>query len=293
MEAVMGPFPALVRPSLEVQELSREVWDQGITACRITYVAEPGDRVSAWLLRPAVEGRRPAMVCLHQTTRFGSLEPAGLEGNPHFAYARELARRGYVTLAPDYPGYNEGSGGGTRYFRMDLYEGGWASMTMKGIWNHSRALDVLVGDPAVDAARIGVIGHSLGGHNALFAAVFESRFRAVVSSCGFTAHRRYHNGDLRNWSHAGYMPRIWSVYHGDWTRVPYDFPEILAALGDRAVFVNAPLADAFDVEGVRECVQAAASRFAERKLEVVYPDCGHDFPDDARSAAYSFLDRNL
>ena len=45
----------------------------------------------------------PAMLCLHQTTKIGKEEPAGLGGNPNLHYALHLAQRGYVTLAPDYP----------------------------------------------------------------------------------------------------------------------------------------------------------------------------------------------
>ena len=39
---------------------------------------------------------------------------------------------------------------------------------MKAIWNNIRAIDVLEAMPEVDRDRIGAIGHSLGGHNALF-----------------------------------------------------------------------------------------------------------------------------
>ena len=31
----------------------------------------------------------------------------------------------------------------------------------------------------------GALGHSLGGHNAIFTAVFDPRLKVVVSSCGF------------------------------------------------------------------------------------------------------------
>jgi tripartite-type tricarboxylate transporter receptor subunit TctC len=47
------------------------------------------------------------MLCLHQTTRIGKGEPAGVGGKTDLQYARELAERGYVTLAPDYPTASE------------------------------------------------------------------------------------------------------------------------------------------------------------------------------------------
>ena len=49
-----------------------------------------------------ISGRVPGILCLHQTTRIGKEEPSGMGGNPILHHALELARRGYVTLAPDY-----------------------------------------------------------------------------------------------------------------------------------------------------------------------------------------------
>ena len=185
------------------------------------------------------------MLCLHQTTRIGKGEPAGLGGKPDLQYARELAERGYVTLAPDYPNFGD--------YHVDAYAMGYASTTMKGIWNHMRAVDLLRSLPEVDGKRIGVIGHSLGGHNSLFLAAFDTRIRAIVTSCGFNSFAKYMKGDLTGWSHKGYMPRIASEYGKDPARMPFDFPGVLAALAPRPVFINAPLNDAnFEVSGVRD-----------------------------------------
>ena len=83
-----------------------------------------------------------------------------------------------------------------------------------------RAVDLLCSLPEVDPARIGVIGHSLGGHNAIFVALFDDRLKAVVSSCGFNDFRHYYKGNIAGWSHKGYMPRLREVYHLDLDRVP-------------------------------------------------------------------------
>ena len=56
---------------------------------------------------------------------------------------------------------------------------------MKGIVNHIRAVDLLQQRDEVDPRRIGVIGHSLGGHNAMFVAAFDERLAVIVSSCGW------------------------------------------------------------------------------------------------------------
>jgi predicted dienelactone hydrolase len=154
-------------------------------------------------------------------------------------------------------------------------------------------VDLLASLPQVDARRMGVIGHSLGGHNSLFVAAFDGRLRVVVTSCGFTAFPKYMRGDLTGWCHKGYMPRIESVYAKRPERMPFDFPELLAALTPRSVFVNAPARDAnFDVDGVEDCVRHARAALGHH-LVVEHPDCEHDFPPEVRERAYRFLGRVL
>ncbi len=232
------------------------------------------------------------MLCLHQTTRIGKDEPAGLGGRPTLHYAHELASRGYVCLVPDYPSFGD--------YPYDFRTAGreYASGSMKAIWNNLRAVDLLETLPQVDPDRIGCIGHSLGGHNAIFTAVFDQRIGAVVSSCGFTAFHDYYEGKLAGWTSDRYMPRIREVYGNDPDRVPFDFHELVAALAPRPFFANAPLGDGnFEVSGVKKVMAAAAKvyklRGAEEKLKPVYPDAAHDFPDAVRQEAYAWLDRWL
>ncbi len=291
MQAVMGPLPRRRSEPLRIVVLEEERFPK-FTRRKITYVSEGDDRVPAYLFLPVgTKRRRPAMLCLHQTTRIGKGEPAGLGGKPDLQYARELAERGYVTLAPDYPNFGD--------YKVDADAMGYVSTTMKGVWNHMRAVDLLQSLPEVDAKRIGVIGHSLGGHNSLYLAAFDTRIRAIVTSCGFNSFSKYMKGDLTGWSHKGYMPRIASDFGKDPARMPFDFPGVLAALAPRPVFINAPLNDAnFEVSGVRDCVAAAMAAYqrvfhAGDKLVATYPDTGHEFPPAVRAAAYEFLDRWL
>jgi dienelactone hydrolase len=290
MEQVMGPLPPARRLPLDLQ-IHEEIRQGGYIRRKISFVSEAGDRVPAYLFLPHGTNRRwPAVLCLHQTTASGKAEPAGLAGNSNLHYALELAQKGYVTLAPDYPNFGE--------YRCDSSAMGYASTSMKGIVNHRRAVDLLASLPDVDAGRIGVIGHSLGGHNALFLAVFDPRLRAVVSSCGFNSFFKYRGGDLTGWSHAGYMPRIASAYGLDPKQMPFDFTEVLAALAPRPVFIHAPLQDDnFEVSGVKDCVAAATPVYAlfqaVNRMAAPYPAGAHDFPPEARSIVYAWLDQWL
>ncbi|HPO12294.1 MAG TPA: alpha/beta fold hydrolase [Candidatus Hydrogenedentes bacterium] len=291
MEEVMGPMPGPDRNVPLDMRVEEEIDTPKYVQRKITFAVEDWDRVPAYLLMPKErKGKTPAMVCLHPTSEHGKKVVVGLAGAVHRSYAKELAERGYITIAPDYPGFGEYISS-----RKALYEHGYVSCTMKGIWNHMRVVDLLQSLPEVDPARIGCIGHSLGGHNTLFLGVFDPRVKVLVSSCGFTAFHKYYAGDLTGWTHDGYMPRIASVYEKNPDRMPFDFPEIIAALAPRAVFVNAPLHDAnFDVSGVRECISSAQPVYklfgAEAKLAAQFPDAEHDFPDMVRNAAYVFID---
>lgn len=290
MQLVMGPMPRLARPPLDIAVHDEQRLPDFIRR-KISFHSEANDRVPAYLLIPITRRRAAAMLCLHQTTPIGKAEPAGLGGKADLHYAAELAGRGYVTLAPDYPRFGD--------YHIDPYAMGYASATMKGILNHMRAVDVLASLPEVDHGRIGAIGHSLGGHNTLFIAAFDRRIRAAVTSCGFTSFVKYKSGDLTGWSHRGYMPRIATHFDKSPARMPFDFSDILAALAPRPVFINAPLHDSnFEVSGVRDCVDLAMPVYeqvfhAGERLVAIYPDATHEFPSHVRQAAYQFLDHWL
>lgn len=293
MQLVMGPLPEPETSPLDLQIEATEELPR-VRRQKISFRTNGEDRVPAFLLTPRdlPPGLKvPGVVCLHQTTSIGKEEPAGLGGKPNLHYALELAERGFVTLAPDYPNFGD--------YKFDPYEHGFSSATMKAVFNHRRAIDLLQSLPEVNPDRIAVIGHSLGGHNSLFLAAFDLRIKAVVTSCGFTSFGKYKRGDLTGWSHKGYMPRIADVYGKDPARMPFDFTELLAYLAPRPVFINAPLGDDnFDVSGVRDCVASAQVVYREiyhagRNLQVTYPPGGHDFPPQAREAAYQFLARSL
>jgi dienelactone hydrolase len=291
MEQVMGPLPDASRKvPLDVQ-IAEETKTPHYVRKKLTFAPEKDDRVPAHLLIPLEQPRKlPAVLCLHQTTRIGKDEPAGLGGKPNLAYAHHLAERGYVSLALDYPNFGE--------YTFDAYQRGYQSGSMKAVWNNMRAIDLLQSLPEVDPERIGCIGHSLGGHNTLFTAVFDTRIKALVSNCGFTSFPKYYGGNLKGWSSATYMPRIEKVFDLKPEKMPFDFTDIVSALAPRAFLASAPLHDDnFEVSGVKDCIAAAQPVYellgAKEKLAANYPDCKHDFPPEARQVAYDWLDRWL
>lgn len=94
------------------------------------------------------------------------------------------------------------------------------------------------------------------------------------------------------------MPLIAEKYKCNPELLPFDFTEVLGVLAPRPVFINVPLHDHnFEVTGVDDCVSFAKKVYqlfnAEDKIQVVHPDCGHDFPPEIREEAYRFLDKYL
>jgi dienelactone hydrolase len=292
MQLVMGPLPGDDRKVPLDVRVSEEKKTERWVRKKLTFASEKGDRVPAYLFLPAgAKGKVPAVLCLHQTNgKLGKDEPAGLGGSPNKHYALELAERGYVTLALDYPNFGE--------YQFDPYKNGYQSATMKAVWNNMRAIDLLQSLPEVDGEKIGAVGHSLGGHNAMFTAAFDTRIKVVVSNCGFNAFPKYFGGNLKGWSHAGYMPRIASVYEAKPEKMPFDFPEVVAALAPRAFLASAPTGDDnFEVSGVKDCIAAARPVYellgVKDKLAANYPDGKHDFPPEVRKFAYEWLDKWL
>ncbi len=260
----------------------------------ISFASEPGDRTPAYLYLPKglkPGERRIGIVALHPTSALGKGIIDGAGEAPNRAYARELAERGHVVIAPDYPSFGDCK---DYNFAADRYESG----TMKGIWNHMRCVDLLLARPEVDPGKIAVIGHSLGGHNAIFLGLFDRRVKAVVSSCGWTPFHDYFGGDLKGWTSDRYLPAIRDRYRLDPDKVPFDFFELVAALAPAAFYSNSPLRDAnFDWRGIENAAPQARRIFelhgVPTKLRFAYPDAEHDFPQPEREESYRFLERWL
>ena len=109
LKLVMGPLPdPMPRSPLDLQ-VHEQLPGGAIVRRKISYQSEPGKRVPAYLFLPPLKpgAKAAAILCLHQTTKLGKGEPAGMGGNPNLHYALHLAERGFVTLAPDYPSFGE------------------------------------------------------------------------------------------------------------------------------------------------------------------------------------------
>ena len=94
------------------------------------------------------------------------------------------------------------------------------------------------------------------------------------------------------------MPLIASRYQNNPDKVPFDFPEIVAAFAPRPFLASSPLHDSnFEVSGVKDTIATARPIYElygkVNNLQANYPDCAHDFPEDVRKVAYDFFDKHL
>jgi dienelactone hydrolase len=300
----LGAFP----PRVPLRPTVGEALDEGAyDRTRVTFAVEPGERVPAWLLTPhgsAPSGGRPALLAIHQHANqydLGKAEPAGLAGDPMYHYGRELCQQGYVVLCPDLLCFEERRPAREARAAQKLLEGAenerfeftkrvlsGSCLQTKYMHDLTCAVDLLASLPAVNRERLGVIGHSLGGLQALWLAWYDERIRVTVSSCGF--------GLLRTLVRQG-------INHGFATYVPgllneCDLDTVAAALAPRAFLLTAGERDAlFPFDGVRDIVATAQRQYAEmeasERFAAILFAGGHGFPDEVKTGAYAFLDRWL
>jgi hypothetical protein len=157
-----------------------------------------------------------------------------------------------------------------------------------------RGLDLLESLPFVDhSSGFGTIGHSLGGHNSVYTAVFDDRLKVVVSSCGLDSYVDCCNGNPTNWDpekgwcQTRYMRKL-AECKGRLADIPFDFHEMIGSLAPRDVLIIAPTKDSnFRADSADRIAAPARPVFTlighENRLRVEHPDCDHDFPaGDAR-----------
>jgi len=291
LAGLLGRMPA--RCALEPKVLEQVP----LTSClreKVSYLVEPSQRVSAFLFIPTGAGPHPAILCIHQHNReyhLGKSEPAGLSGNPEQYYALELAKRGYVTLAPDALCFEERqhpSLRGMDYERFEalrrIVEG--SCLQAKMLWDLQRTLDYLSTRREVDRRRIGCLGHSLGGQETLFLSAVDKRIAVGVSNCGFSSYGAISERAILH-NLALYVPGLFRS--GDLDRV-------LGLVAPRPFLALAGSEDPlFPLEGVQAVMRGARRAYGRSKDRLrleVFPG-GHGFPLPMREVVYAWFDRWL
>lgn len=137
---------------------------------KITYRSTDGLMIPGYLFEPLTPGQYPAIVDVHGG-QHGTVTSRPLQRTI------DWVKSGYVILAPDYRG---SSGYSESYYNKADYGG-------KEIDDMIAAVDHLESLPSVIEGRIGIIGGSHGGYNALMAVIrYPDRLAVAVDLFGPT-----------------------------------------------------------------------------------------------------------
>jgi pimeloyl-ACP methyl ester carboxylesterase len=210
-----------------------------------------------------------------------------------------MVEAGFVAFAADYLRDGERIRPGRRpYDTTDFYREfpDW-SIHGKDAWDTMRAIDYLRTLDVVDPERIGMVGHSYGGHSTIFTAAVEPRIRAVWAN-GPVSEFLHHGSHWAVPAGAGASQSLPAMrpYVLDPTRpAPLAFYEVMALVAPRALAVGQAAGERRPLEeenyaAVRQVYEALGA--ADRVKFVWYPG-DHDFPPHVRKEAVEWLRRWL
>lgn len=289
------------KPPLDVQEHERVEVDGIYTRTLISYNVEEGERAHAYLGIPLErDGALPAVVALHGTFAEGAKRAAGLVDDPDKAYLDHLCRRGYVAIAPEHfvSGHRIPEKGSYNTAAFHEKHPDWTAVG-KFTYEHSIAIDVLETRPEVDADRIGVLGHSLGGHGTIFLAAYDDRIKAAASNCAAASFR--HNPGVLNWSRDRWYVYFKHLRPGLLNNElpPIGFHHMIGLIAPRAMLQIVGLNDGNPGTQRQRVLMMLA--IADLYEIVEAPDNyaffahgrGHSVPHESRELIYGFMDTHL
>lgn len=289
-------------PEVSVDVTDRRVED-GLVIEDLRWGSLDGQQVSAFVIRPDTGARLPAVVCLHgtggsresmTTAEFGPgswTRPGDRE--PHrrmLGWARELARRGFVTLAMTQRGLDRRAPPDTNDQARDLLVRG---RTLMGaiVYEIRQAVTYLERRGDVDSRKIAVGGLSFGGITSFYTWAVDDRVAAAASICGGV-------GSIDVLLRKG-RP----AYHGFYWWIPGilergDQAAFAAALAPRPLMLWAPRDDiGMPKEGVDRFAATVHPAYArlgsEKQLVIHQPPGEHEFTIDAFEAMAAFFDASL
>lgn len=301
---VLGAFPKQKVP-LAPQKLSEE--DCGSYFRRkISIQVQPDDRMPAYLLVPKNRhDRLPAVICFYGTTSGAGKETTvglsgGKPGSPperNRAFAIDIVEAGFVALAADYLRDGERIKPGRRpYDTTDFYKEfpDW-SVHGKDTWDTSRAIDYLQTLQFVDGDKIGMIGHSYGGHSTIFTTALEPRIKVAVANGPVSdfIHHGMHWAVPKGGGNSQSLPNMRPYVLDPTRRAPLTFYEFTSLIAPRPLWIGQAAGERRPMEeencaAVSEVYQMLG---AADRVKYVWYAGDHDFPPEARAAAVAWFKR--
>jgi hypothetical protein len=280
--AYLGILPA--DPSPPAVRVLKEEHLKDLVRQYVEYENEPGKRICAYIIKPVhVTDALPAVVAMHSTSDNKMHYIAGVEKGAIPPSALSLAEKRFVVICPQcYLWRNKGDRTyeeqAARFQQDHKGSKGMAGM----LYDAMRAVDVLLAMPEVDNARIGAMGHSLGGKEALYLGAFDDRVKVIVSNEGGIGI------DFSNWDDRWYLGREIQSFghqHHEILALCAPKPFLLiggdSADGERSIpYINAvkPVYELYGKPG---------------NIEFFDHGKGHDIVPESDAATFAWLIRHL
>lgn len=209
IKEAIGMVSPNFKPNIEYEILDSTKED-GYTRQLIKYDSY-GDKVIAFLLLPDILDKNPAILINHQHNserHLGKSEVCGLVGNPLQAFGPELAKKGFIVLAPDSICFEErrknahgtellsNDGDFLQHYNEMCYRIIKGDCLMKKVLiDAMNGITLLSNLTYVNNKNIGTIGHSYGGNTVLFLSAIDER---ISFSCASGSACTYENRMLNN-----------------------------------------------------------------------------------------------
>jgi dienelactone hydrolase len=290
----------LMPETIPVKHEEAEKTADGLVQTRLSFANVLGDVVTAILLQPAGAKRRshPGVVCMSGTS--GSAERitraefrrAKPDEGSLLGWARELARRGFVTLSLTLKG-TVGRRVSVSFWEKQARMLAPFGRTLMGVMVDEalRGARILGETDVVDPQRLALTGMSLGGNVTWYAMACEPDIRAAVPVCGGVGslRRQILEGDPNRHSTYFYVPHLLRYF---------DHPQIVATcICPRPFMAIAPTRDEdMPKSGVDEFVRVVQPAYKEaghpERFRVYQPESQHSYTQQYFEEMAKWLSRH-
>ena len=289
----LGIFPEKAELNIkEIETVDKSTYIQKL----IEYNVEKNERVKSYLLIPKNIKKAPGILAIHQhhgNWDVGKSEVVGLTSDTMYSYGVDLVKRGYAVIAPDIICFEDRKG--KDKFNIDrdskaMYERfkfcdylvNGTTLQTKTLHDLSVAVDVLCELEYVDKNRIGVIGHSLGGQEAILMEWFDKRIKVAASSCGLSMMQDIIDNMVMH-SFYLYIPNMLKYC---------DFDEIINEITvDRKLIMSSGLKDE------RHCPLSGIDKIEQKNqndnFKSIRFDGDHQFGNNEKKIIYDYIDNVL
>ncbi len=232
-------------------------------------------------------GKLPVVIYLHEYAYSMGYARSG-------EFINQLVNAGFAVFSFDQIGFGSRIEEGRLFYQRFPNWSKMGRMVADVKW----AVDELSQHELIDSDQIFIAGYSLGGAVGLYNAALDERIAGVVSICGFTPMRTNTPGKtaegIYEYSHLhGLLPRL-GFFAGNEDRIPYDFPEIMAAIAPRPLLIIAPTWDQFasfsDIQKSFKEVEKVYELYQEKnKLKFFAPEDYNRLTDEMREQTIEWL----